>query len=208
MQIFYYICICKRHLTHNAGLCHSIISQMKKIITHQRHLEFMMMVMLTFALASCHTARKSKSTPGNPMVEQIHVDKATNVQKQIIKEAYTWLGTPYKYAGEKKGEGVDCSGMVMKVFETAAGMKLPRNSAKQAEFCKEADASEVNTGDLVFFATGKDPNRISHVGIVIDNETFIHASASKGVVVSKFDNNYYRRTFRKFGKVPRLTSMR
>ncbi len=81
------------------------------------------------------------------------------------------------------------------VYEKAVGEKIPRNSAKQAEFCKEIDASDVNAGDLVFFATGKDPDRISHVGIIIDNENFIHASLSKGVVVSKFTNAYYQRSY-------------
>lgn len=154
------------------------------------------------ALSSCHTAKKSKSGPGHPHMEEIHVGKADKNQRKIIEEAYTWLGTPYKYAASEKGEATDCSGMVMKVYEEAAGLKLPRNSAKQAEFCEEMNAGDVDTGDLVFFATGKDPEKISHVGIVIDNESFIHASASKGVVVSKFSNNYYQRTFRKFGRVP------
>lgn len=94
--------------------------------------------------------------------------------------------------------------MVMKVYEEVLGLKLPRNSAKQAEFCKEMNAGDVDAGDLVFFATGRDKSKVSHVGIVIDNENFIHASASKGVVVSKFANNYYQRTFVKFGRVPNM----
>lgn len=159
---------------------------------------------LMLGLSSCHTSRKHHSRPGHPHMEEIHVGNVNKCQRQIIEEAVTWLGTPYKYAAAEKGEATDCSGMVMKVYEEAAGLKLPRNSAKQAEFCEEMNASDVDTGDLVFFATGKDPNKVSHVGIVLDNENFIHASASKGVVVSKFSNNYYQRTFIKFGRVPNV----
>lgn len=155
------------------------------------------------SLSSCHSSKKITTSPGHPEVEEIHIGKGNKSQKKIIEEAYTWIGTPYKYAAQNKGEGTDCSGLVMKVYEEAIGEKLPRNSAKQAEFCTPVDASDVDMGDLVFFATGKDPKRVSHVGIVVDSESFIHASSSKGVVVSKFANSYYKRTFLMFGRVPR-----
>lgn len=166
------------------------------------------MIMITVvcvasSLTSCHSSRKVTSRRGHPEMGDIHIGHASKTQRKIIEEAYTWLGTPYRYAGVDKGEGTDCSGMVMKVYETVTGEKLPRNSAKQAEYCIQINASDVDTGDLVFFATGKDPDRVSHVGIVIDNENFIHASASKGVVVSKFTTDYYKRTFRMYGRVPR-----
>lgn len=160
-------------------------------------------VLFTVSLSSCHSSKRITTSPGHPEVEEIHIGKGNKSQKKIIEEAYTWIGTPYKYAAQNKGEGTDCSGLVMKVYEEAIGEKLPRNSAKQAEFCTPVDASDVDMGDLVFFATGKDPKRVSHVGIVIDSESFIHASSSKGVVVSKLANSYYKRTFLMFGRVPR-----
>ena len=121
-------------------------------MTSLRRLIVFSAALMALAMTSCHSNKKMHSSPGHPRVEEIHVSKPTTTQARIIDEAYTWLGTPYKYAGVEKGEGVDCSGMVMKVYETAAGMKLPRNSAKQAEFCTEMDASDIDVGDLVFFA--------------------------------------------------------
>jgi lipoprotein Spr len=155
------------------------------------------------SLSSCRSSKKidSEKHPKSH-TEQIQVGKSSKTQKKIIEEAETWIGTPYQYAHAEKGEGTDCSGMVMSVYESVTGVKLPRNSAKQAEFCQEIDAEDVETADLIFFATGKDPDRISHVGIVIDNERFIHASSTKGVVISNFTTPYYQRTFRKFGRVP------
>jgi len=156
------------------------------------------------ALTSCHSSKSSikEKHPGYD-VTKIHTGKGKKIQERLIEEAYTWVGTPYKYAALSKGEGVDCSGMVMKVYEDVTGCKLPRNSALQADWCETVDDGNLEKGDLVFFATGKDPERVSHVGMIVDDESFIHASSSKGVVVSKLSNPYYQRTFIKFGRVPR-----
>lgn len=121
---------------------------------------------------------------------------------RLLKEARTWLGTPYGYGRSEKGEATDCSGMVVVVFRDVAGLLLPRNSAEQAAFCDSIEAGEAGEGDLVFFATGKDPNRISHVGIMLDGQTFIHSSASKGVIISDLSTPYYQRTLICFGRVP------
>lgn len=161
-------------------------------------------IFIIFALSSCHTSKKAKSRPGKPHVELVHIGRLSKQQKEIIKEAETWLGTPYKYAAQEKGKGTDCSGLVLMVYEKVLDEKLPRNSAKQAEYCEPLDASDVDCGDLIFFATGKDPDRISHVGIVVDEKSFIHASASKGVVVSDYTSDYYQRKFRMFGRVHKL----
>lgn len=172
-----------------------------------QHLIMLALAVFACLLTSCHSSKKITSTPGHPEISELHIGKADKTQKKIVEEAYTWLGTPYKYAGEEKGKGADCSGMVMMVYKTATGEKIPRNSAKQAEYCTRIDASDVSTGDLVFFATGKDPNRVSHVGIVLDDENFIHASSSKGVVVSKFANTYYQKKFIMYGRVPRNSDL-
>ncbi|MDE7402650.1 MAG: C40 family peptidase [Muribaculaceae bacterium] len=153
-------------------------------------------------MSSCHSHRKITATPGHPEVSHLHVGKPNKTQKKIIDEACEWIGTPYKYGGVSKGDGCDCSGMVMVIYESIKGVKIPRNSAKQSEFCQPINADEVEAGDLVFFATGKDPDRVSHVGLVIDNNSFIHASSSKGVVISQLTSPYYQRTFRMYGRVP------
>lgn len=127
--------------------------------------------------------------------------KADKVHRMIAKEAYNWLGTPYAYAKSEKGKGTDCSGMVMKIYEEVGGCKIPRNSSKQAEFCHRLTNKDVGIGDLVFFATGKDSDKVSHVGIMVGDEDFIHASSSKGVVKSKINTPYYQRTFKMFGRI-------
>lgn len=157
------------------------------------------------ALSSCKSHKSPKESPNVDDVVTIKPPKKDNTLRgKIIEEAKTWIGTPYLYAHKEKGSGTDCSGMVMVVFEEVTGIKLPRNSAKQDEFCETIKEIDILPGDLVFFATGKDKNKVSHVGIMVDKETFIHASSSKGVTISKMATPYYQRTFLRYGRVSQL----
>lgn len=170
---------------------HKILNILNKVL---------LSAVLIFSLSACHSSKSGSKGKRNAQIETVHTGKATRSQQKIVKEAMTWLGTPYQYGASEKGSGSDCSGMVGKVYEKTTGIKLPRNSAKQAEFCKELKGKDVKVGDLVFFATGKDPNKISHVGIMINDKEFIHASTKKGVVVSDITTPYYQRTFIMFGR--------
>lgn len=163
-------------------------------------------------MTSCHTTKKSSADYYQQQIDQLgqipdngrtnrHNTKPNKLRKKIVDEAYTWLGTPYAYARAEKGIATDCSGMVLQVYEKIAGVKLPRNSAKQAEFCKSIKKKDVTIGDLVFFATGSNTDKISHVGIMIDNDNFIHASSTKGVCISKVSQPYFTRTFKGYGRV-------
>lgn len=125
-------------------------------------------------------------------------------RRKVIEEAAEWLGTRYEYGCQNKGESTDCSGFVMQVFLMSLDMKLPRNSARQADFCKTLRNKDMRGGDLVFFATGSSPDKVTHVGLMIDEVNFIHASSSKGVVISRMDNNWYIKRFLKYGRVPGL----
>lgn len=125
-----------------------------------------------------------------------------SIGEKIVKEALTWIGTSYAYGRQDKGVATDCSGLTMVVYEQIANVKIPRNSAKQADFCLTLNDKDVEAGDLVFFATGKDKNKVSHVGIMIDPIRFVHASSSKGVVISDMKNPYFLKTFIKYGRVP------
>ncbi|MCH5225850.1 MAG: C40 family peptidase [Muribaculaceae bacterium] len=131
-----------------------------------------------------------------------HNKKGQTLGDRIAEESMTWIGTPYGFGKSEKGVATDCSGMVIVIYEQLAEIKLPRNSAEQADFCEDLEEKEIEPGDLVFFATGKDKKKVSHVGIMIDREKFVHASGSKGVMLSEMTTPYYRRTFIKYGRVP------
>ena len=115
----------------------------------------------------------------------------------ILTEASTYLGTPYRYGGMTRN-GIDCSAFVLSVFGTAAGLSLPRVAASQALEGERIEKENLQKGDLIFFSHGK---RISHVGIVesITEEgeiKFIHAATSKGVMISSLNDSYWGPKFR------------
>lgn len=128
--------------------------------------------------------------------------KKKGIRTRIVEEARSWVGTPYRYGGESR-KGTDCSGMVMNVYRDVTGIKLPRNSAKQGEYCRRIKRSELLVGDLVFF-TSRRGKGINHVGIYVGNGCFVHASTSRGVIVSDLDQDYYTRTYHSAGRVPGL----
>ena len=121
--------------------------------------------------------------------------------KKLYKELKRWLGTPYVYAAHACGEGTDCSGMVMEVFLEVYGIKVHRNSAKMLEEnCRIIDLDDLREGDLVFFCTNGD-GRVSHVGIYLKDNKFVHASSSRGVAVDDLRQNYYATHFHAAGRV-------
>ncbi|MBW7675475.1 C40 family peptidase [Chryseobacterium chendengshani] len=115
----------------------------------------------------------------------------------ILTEASTYLGTPYRYGGMTRN-GIDCSAFVLSVFGAAAGLTLPRVAASQSQEGEAIDKQNLQKGDLIFFSHGK---RISHVGIVesVTEEgevKFIHAATSKGVMISSLNDSYWGPKFR------------
>ena len=164
-------------------------------------------IMVALALlASCGSSRKAAApaktateyTPKAPdQKEQKQKVEASarelNKQgKALLKEAETWLGVPYLYGGNDRN-GIDCSGFVLQVYLKALNVKLPRSSAEMSDFCtNKVKRDKLQPGDLVFFDTSKARNgKVSHVGLYVGDGNMIHASTSKGVIVTSIDSNYY-----------------
>ncbi len=109
----------------------------------------------------------------------------------LINEAESHLGTAYCSGGATR-DCFDCSGFVFTCF-TSIGVPLPRTSREIADIGLEVPRSELQPGDVVAFRTsGRDVN---HVGIMVDSERFIHASTSKGVMVSALNESYWKRSY-------------
>lgn len=108
----------------------------------------------------------------------------------IVSLATDLTGTPYLWAGQSLG-GFDCSGFTSYVY-LKNGIKIPRTSRDQFSELREVDTLEI--GDLVFFNTFGEG--VSHVGIYIGNDEFIHSSSSrKGVVTDSMNNKYYKERY-------------
>lgn len=143
------------------------------------------------------TTKKADSTTPKKSSKQETADA-------ILKEAYSYMGTPYKYGACNK-DGTDCSGLVLNSFKSV-NINLPRSSREQGAYAKTIPIEQATKGDLVFFCTKSTScKEINHVGIVSKLEGgtvyFIHATVQKGVMVNNLNENYYKKSFIKAGRV-------
>lgn len=106
----------------------------------------------------------------------------------IITTAKKYIGVPYVWGGTTPS-GFDCSGFVQYVFK-AHGISLNRTCVTQYKHGTYVSKSNLKPGDLVFFQNTY-KSGISHVGIYVGNGQFIHASSSKGIVISNLSSSYY-----------------
>jgi NlpC/P60 family len=122
----------------------------------------------------------------------------------LLKSVDEWYGTRYKMGGMSKS-GIDCSAFVQAVYLTAFGMAVPRTAFEQFKVSNHISATEMKEGDLVFFNT---TGGVSHVGIFLGNNKFIHASVAHGVAVSDLFDPYYLKRFLGIGRIEKSLGTR
>ena len=101
-----------------------------------------------------------------------------------------WLGTRYRLGGTTR-DGIDCSALVQIMYITQYGINLPRTAREQYDATQRISRTDLKEGDLVFFNT---QGGVSHVGIYLQNNKFVHAS-SGGVAISDLFESYWERRF-------------
>jgi cell wall-associated NlpC family hydrolase len=104
----------------------------------------------------------------------------------LTRHAMRFLGVPYSFGGTS-AYGFDCSGFVQHVF-ALMGRQLPRTADAQYDAGKRIEG-QPRAGDLVFFHTYE--RGVSHVGIALGGDRFVHASSSHGVMVSSLHDSYW-----------------
>ena len=118
--------------------------------------------------------------------------------KTLLESVDSWYGVRYRTGGNGK-TGIDCSGFTVAVFAAAYGISLPRVSREQYRISRKISTTELKEGDLLFFNTRG--SGISHVGIYLGNNKFIHATVSKGVMVNDLFETYYVKRFLGAGRI-------
>jgi cell wall-associated NlpC family hydrolase len=144
------------------------------------------------AMWGVHGSDTSVATPADRSASPMRrlasgiIERSTNLAVVLTQHAMRFLGVPYVFGGTSTG-GFDCSGYVQHVF-AMLGVHLPRTADAQYDAGRRI-AGRMAPGDLVFFTTYT--SGVSHVGIYLGNDRFVHASSSRGVTVSSLHERYW-----------------
>lgn len=151
-------------------------------------------------ISSCASSAKKRGYVSDADVSKIRRDVASAVsepkskRRAVVDMTLQHLGMTYSYGKDGESGEIDCSALVKNVYSSVS-VDLPRNSADQFRYLRPYRYMTnrlVMPGDLVFFRIKK--NRISHVGIMVDEVNFIHASPGMGVVTkASLKDRYWRR---------------
>lgn len=148
-------------------------------------------VFLCFSITAC-----SHVTDPGPLKNNAVSNKET-VTDRLYSQYDKWKGVRYKMGGLSKN-GVDCSGFVYLTYLELFDKKLPRSTRLQSQIGKKIKADKRRSGDLVFFKTGW---TVRHVGIYLENNSFMHASKKQGVMISRLDDPYWKSKYWKTKRV-------
>jgi cell wall-associated NlpC family hydrolase len=167
-------------------------------------------IFIALAIASCSPHKKlttsDKHTNTSTSTAQLKKKYSTllNVDEQKIESIplYVlideWYGTTYKYGSCDKN-GIDCSNFAAVIYQEIYKKSLKGSSASIFNQCTAVSKNELQEGDLVFFKIEK--NTISHIGVYLQNNKFVHATTKKGVMIDDLDEAYYAKSFFKGGRI-------
>lgn len=143
-------------------------------------------------LASRHAMVEDASSVQLKYAVLLNTEVESLPTKNLLESVDDWYGVRYRTGGNTKS-GVDCSGFTVAVYAAAYGLAIPRVSREQYRVSRKISTTELQEGDLVFFNTNG--RGVSHVGVYLGNNKFIHASVSRGVMVNDLYESYYLKRY-------------
>ncbi|WP_413284478.1 C40 family peptidase [Vibrio sp. MA40-2] len=157
----------------------------------KKTLKISIIIYFAFILSACSSNKVLTDPSKQKNSKSAHSILSQSNNIVFVNPYNTWQGTPYKYGGSSTN-GVDCSAFVQAVMLESHNKSLPRTTYQQSKLGAEISLSKAKSGDLVFFKTGR---KQRHVGIYLGDYAFMHASTSKGVIISRLDNPYWASVF-------------
>jgi probable lipoprotein NlpC len=153
---------------------------------------FATILFLTLAATGCsRLAVKHEPEDSISHAKKVDLSDSKAVKETLYLQYQQWKDTKYVIGGLSK-KGIDCSGFVYVTYLEKLGIELPRSTAHQSQSGKEIKRSELRAGDLVFFKTGL---KVRHVGMYLENDTFLHASTKVGVTISTLRDYYWGKKY-------------
>lgn len=166
---------------------------------------------------SLFTSSKKTTEPASSTKEAaISIEKATTIQFkyallldteveqvdniELFNAIDEWYGTRYRLGGTSKS-GIDCSALMQTLYSTVFGVSIPRTAREQYQSSRRISRTEIREGDLIFFNT---IGGVSHVGMYLQNNKFIHASSGGGVIISDMYDEYWMKKFIGAGRIDEI----
>ena len=117
----------------------------------------------------------------------------------LLSQMEKWYGTQYCFGGSTDS-CIDCSSFTQVILRDVYNVKIPRNSQQQFDAATKIEVENLKEGDLVFFNTISASMVITHVGVFVCNNKFVHASTSKGVTINDLSEKYFAKAYRGAGR--------
>lgn len=134
----------------------------------------------------------------NKYAEKLGIDPSALSNESLLAKIDEWWAVRYCLGGSTKS-CVDCSALMQAFYNDVFNISLPRTAAEQHTLSLKIDREELQLGDMVFFITyGKS---VSHVGMYLGNNKFVHASTSQGVIISDLNEGYWKSRYYASGRV-------
>lgn len=150
---------------------------------------------------SAKTAAKTSNNASKAAADNNTSQTGKGEANELISSAMGFLGVAYRFGGTSP-TGFDCSGFMQYVFRNAYAVNLPRTSAEQATMGVAVSRADLQPGDMVFFRTSG--SRISHVGMYVGNDRFIHAPRTgKRIEITSLSNKYWNSKYATARRVKR-----
>ena len=146
--------------------------------------------------SSTNSSKSKKVKEKYATILKVDESKIDNVKLYSFIDE--WYGVPYKYGGKTKS-GIDCSNFTSTLYSNIYSKTISGSSSSIFEQCKTISKSNLEEGDLVFFKIEGD--KISHIGVYLQNNKFVHATTKKGVMIDDLDEVYYKKYFYKAGRL-------
>jgi len=157
------------------------------------------LALLTLLVAGCasNAPRKGGESEAYGLGEDRYSEPGAlaAVSNDVLMRAIGLVGTPYRYGGNTPTGGFDCSGLGGFVFKDAAGLDLRRSTRDLIDLdARKVDRDNLQPGDLVFF--NPRGGRVSHIGIYVGEDRFVHAPSAGGTVrLDSLESAYWRKYY-------------
>ncbi|WP_296233720.1 C40 family peptidase [Pseudomonas sp. UBA4617] len=153
------------------------------------------LISLAALLAACSSRAPAPAPVVQPQVTYSQPSPSP-IADDVLMRAIGLVGTPYRWGGNTPDSGFDCSGLIKYVYRDAAGISLPRSTREMIVMrAPTVDVGSLQSGDLVFFATGGG-SQVSHAGIYVGEGRFVHAPSTGGTVrLDYLSNSYWAKAY-------------